>query len=34
MILTRSRGNYQNALRMLEQMLLFECSKLGGKESI
>lgn len=34
MILTRSRGNYQNALRMLEQMLLFECSKLGSKESI
>ncbi len=32
MILTRSRGNYQNALRMLEQMLVFECSKLGGRE--
>ena len=30
MIMTRSRGNYQNALRMLEQMLLFECHQLLG----
>ena len=30
MIMTRSRGNYQNALRMLEQMLLFECKQLLG----
>ncbi len=28
MILTRSRGNYQNALHMIEQMLVFECSTL------
>jgi len=28
MILTRSRGNYQNALRMIEQMLVLECSTL------
>lgn len=32
MILTRSRGNYQNALRMLEQMILFECSKFTTRE--
>lgn len=32
MILTRSRGNYQNALRMLEQQLLFECTLLTSEE--
>lgn len=32
MILTRSRGNYANVLRMLEQMLLLECSKLSQRE--
>lgn len=31
MIMTRSRGNYQNALRMMEQMLLFECRQLLGE---
>ncbi len=30
MILTRSRGNYQTVLRMLEQMLLYELSVLKG----
>jgi len=29
MILTRSRGNYQNVLRLVEQVLLHECNFLG-----
>ncbi|MPM76532.1 hypothetical protein SDC9_123530 [bioreactor metagenome] len=32
MILTRSRGNYQNAMRMIEQMLLYECAVLAQGE--
>ncbi len=31
MILTRSRGNYQNVLRMMEQVLIHECSNLQDK---
>ncbi|MDD4302331.1 MAG: hypothetical protein PHP67_04025 [Sphaerochaeta sp.] len=31
MILTRSRGNYQNVLRMIEQVVLRECKSLQGE---
>ncbi len=31
MILTRSRGNYQNVLRMIEQVVLRECKTLQGE---
>ncbi|WP_320127690.1 hypothetical protein [uncultured Sphaerochaeta sp.] len=33
LLLTRTHGNYQNAVRMLEQSLLYEFSQLAKKES-